>query len=81
MTCARKRIYPGIMRFCFCIRYGGLILQIPQQEQRHHYVKCTVCVRDYLDGTLGIFYGHHSLARYDQEGNLLTLKEKQIQAA
>jgi hypothetical protein len=63
------------------VRYGGLILQIPQQEHRHHYVKCTVCVRDYLDGTLGIFYGHHCLARYDQKGNLLTLKEKQIQAA
>jgi len=40
------------------IRYEGLILQIPPSPLRHHYVKTSVEVRKYLDGNLGIFYGH-----------------------
>lgn len=54
------------------VRYGGLILQIPKNDLRHHYVKTTVSVHVYEDETLGVFYGHLCLGRYDQFG---TLKE------
>lgn len=53
------------------VRYEGLILQIPPQQHRNHYVRCDVEVRKYLDGTIGVFYGHFCLGRYDQVGNLL----------
>jgi transposase len=54
------------------VRYEGMILQIPPQANRHHYVKAEVEVRKYLDHTLGIFYGHQCLGRYDQIGNLMS---------
>ena len=50
------------------IRYEGLILQIPPSPLRHHYVKTSVEVRKYLDGNLGIFYGHVCLGQYTQTG-------------
>lgn len=53
------------------VRYEGMVLQIPPQENRYHYVKAEVEVRQYLDNTLGIFYGHQCLGRYDQKGHLL----------
>jgi hypothetical protein len=53
------------------VHYEGLILQIPPQEHRNHYVRCDVEVRRYLNKTIGVFYGHYCLARYDQSGNLL----------
>lgn len=52
------------------VRYQGKILQIPPQDNRHHFVKAEVEVREYLDNTLAIFYGHCCLARYDQQANL-----------
>jgi len=53
------------------VRYEGLILQIPPHSNRHHYVKAEVEVRQYLDNTLGVFYGHQCLGRYDQAGSIL----------
>lgn len=55
------------------VRYGGLILQIPKNDLRPHYVKTTVSVHVYEDETLGIFYGHLCLGKYDKYG---TLKDK-----
>jgi len=63
------------------VRYEGLILQIPPQTNRHHYVKAEVEVRKYLDNTLGIFYGHQCLGRYDQMGNLLPQDQRIKEAA
>jgi transposase len=63
------------------VRYEGLVLQIPAQENRHHYVKAEVEIRKYLDHTLGIFYGHQCLGRYDQAGNLLVLEKPNKKAA
>ena len=34
-----------------CVRYNGRILQIPEQRHRHHFVKGTIQVHDYPDGT------------------------------
>jgi hypothetical protein len=63
------------------VRYETLVLQIPPQPNRHHYVKAEIEVRKYLDHTLGIFYGHQCLGRYDQAGNLLSSQNKREKAA
>ncbi len=52
------------------VRYQGLSLQIPQDPHRFHYVKVTVRVHAYPDGTLAVFHGPRCLARYSAEGVL-----------
>ena len=58
------------------VQYGGKKWQIPAQAHRHHYVKAEVEVREYIDGTLGIFYGHLCLGRYNGAGDVEVKKEK-----
>ena len=53
------------------VRYQGLSLQIPQDPHRFHYVKVTVRVHDYPDGTLAVFHGPRCLARYQADGRLI----------
>ncbi len=53
------------------VRYQGLSLQIPQDPHRFHYVKVTVRVHAYPDGTLAVFHGPRCLARYHAEGRLI----------
>lgn len=52
------------------VRYNGMVLQIPEQTHRHHFVKATVRVHAYADGTLAIFHGPRKLARYRADGSL-----------
>lgn len=52
------------------VRYNGMALQIPEQTHRHHFVKATVRVHAYPDGTLAIFHGPRKLARYQPDGSL-----------
>lgn len=54
-----------------CVRYDGLVLQIPPQAHRHHFVKATVTVRRYPAGGLALFHGPRCLARYTDDGALL----------
>ena len=54
------------------VRYKGLVLQIPEQRHRHHFVKLAVRVHEYADGALALFHGPRRLADYDADG---TLKE------
>lgn len=54
-----------------CVQWGKRSLQIPPQLHRHHYVKATVRVHEYPDGSLAIFDGPRCLARYNQAGTLL----------
>ena len=61
------------------VRYKNLILQIPKNEYRHQYIKAKVQVREYLDKTIGIFYGPLNIGRYDMDGNLLN--RGQVKAA
>jgi transposase len=56
------------------VRYQGTILQIPQDPHRFHYVKVTVRVHAYPDGTLAVFHGPRCLARYHAEGQLIETK-------
>jgi hypothetical protein len=53
------------------VRYQGLSLQIPQDPHRFHYVKVTVRVHAYPDGTLAVFHGPRCLARYHTDGRLI----------
>jgi hypothetical protein len=43
-------------------------LQIPPQGHRRHYVRATVRVHQYPDGSLAIFDGPRCLARFDPKG-------------
>jgi hypothetical protein len=52
------------------VRYDGLILQIPEQRHRHHFVKAKVRVHRYETGDLAIFHGPRRLARYHPDGTL-----------
>jgi len=53
------------------VRYQGTILQLPQDPHRFHYVKVTVRVHAYPDGTLAVFHGPRCLARYHADGRLI----------
>ncbi len=53
------------------VRYQGRSLQIPPDRHRFHYVKVTVRVHEYPDGTLAVFHGPRCLARYDTAGQLI----------
>lgn len=53
------------------VSYNAKLLQIPKQKDRCNYVKATVRVHEYLDGSMAIFHGPRKLAHYDLHGNLL----------
>lgn len=53
-----------------CVRFDGMTLQIPANRYRCHYVRVTVQVHRYLDGSLAIFHGPRRLADYDLRGKL-----------
>lgn len=53
------------------VRYQGLHLQIPPDPHRYHYVKVTVRVHEYPDGTLAVFHGPRCLAQYQPDGRLI----------
>jgi transposase len=54
-----------------CVRFEGLVLQIPADRHRCHYVKAKVRVHRHVDGTLAVFHGPRLLARYDALGRAL----------
>jgi transposase len=51
-----------------CVKFEGLILQIPPDRYRYHYVRVKVQVHRYPDGRLAIFHGPRKLATYDIRG-------------
>lgn len=73
----------GIWRETLCIRedravgndntvkWEGLSLQLPPSRLRPHFVKTTVCVHQYPDGTLTVFWGPHRLADYNANGIII----------
>jgi transposase len=50
------------------VAWNGMRLQIPASRLRPHFVKASVRVHEYPDGTLSVFLGPHLLARYTAEG-------------
>lgn len=61
-----------------CVRFENLVLQIPPDRHRCHYVKAKVRVHRYVDGRLGIFHGPRKLAAYDALGKELKQKNKVV---
>ncbi len=59
------------------VRYKTLVLQIPQDRHRHHYVKAKVKVHEYPDGHLAVFHGPRCLAKYNADGTSNQETEKQ----
>jgi len=53
-----------------CVSFEGMKLQIPANPHRCHYVKATVRIHRYSDGSLAIFHGPKKLADYDAQGKL-----------
>ncbi len=60
--------------------YGRRRLQLPANPSRAHYVKATVKVREYPDGTLAVFHGPRRLARYDAAGQALETSNLRVAA-
>jgi hypothetical protein len=55
------------------VGFGGLRLQLPESRVRHHYVKASVKVRQYPDGSLGVFHGPRCIGRYDAGGQEIAI--------
>jgi len=62
------------------VHYDNKILQIPKDKYRYHYVKATVRVHEYPDGSLAVFHGPRCLARYDETGGLLASGKNRLSA-
>ena len=58
------------------LRYKNMVLQIPEDRHRHHYVKAKVQVHHYPDGTMAIFHGPRQLAVFDENGKPMEDKDK-----
>lgn len=50
------------------VKWQRLTLQLPPSRLRPHFVKATVRVHEYPDGTITVFLGPHKLADYDAAG-------------
>lgn len=58
------------------IKWRGLSLQLPESRLRPHFVKATVRVHEYPDGTIAVFLGPHRLADYQANGDCAALDTK-----
>ncbi|HWP25690.1 MAG TPA: hypothetical protein VNL39_05030 [Xanthobacteraceae bacterium] len=61
----------GSQRRLVPLACAGHKLQLPQSPARAPFVKASVRVRQYPDGTLDLCHGPQRLARYDAEGQLI----------
>ena len=59
------------------VRYKRRLLQLPADRHRRHYVKATVRVHEYPDGTLAVFRGPRCLARYRATGEPIDTPTRQ----
>ena len=59
------------------VRYKRRVLQLPADRHRRHYVKATVRVHEYPDGTLAVFHGPRCLARYQTGGEPIDTPTRQ----
>lgn len=54
-----------------CVHFETLVLQIPADAHRCHYIQACVKVLRHLDGTLSLWRGPRRLARYQADGRLM----------
>jgi hypothetical protein len=64
-----------------CVSFEGMKLQIPRDNYRMHYVKATVRVHRYPDGSLALFHGPRCLARYTAQGEAISRVKSHKNAA
>jgi transposase len=58
------------------VKWRGRSLQLPPSKLRPHFVKASVRVHEYPDGSLAVFHGPHRLADFDATGKPLDTKDK-----
>jgi len=58
------------------VKWRGLTLQLPPSKLRPHFVKASVRVHEYPDGTLAVFLGPHRLADFNAAGKPLDTQDK-----
>jgi transposase len=62
------------------VRFEGLVLQIPADRHRCHYVKAKVRVHRYAEGSLAVFHGPRRLAAYGADGRLASAAQAEAPA-
>ena len=55
-----------------CVRFENLVLQIPADPHRCHYVKARVRANRYANGALALFHGPRGLAYFTPKGQPIT---------
>ncbi len=60
-----------------CVRFDGMILQIPADQHRCHYVKARVRVNRYANGAIALFHGPRGLAYFTPDGSPITADMQQ----
>jgi len=58
------------------VKWRGLRLQLPPSRLRQHFVKASVRVHEYPDGSIAVFWGPHRLADYDSLGAIQDQKDQ-----
>src|SRR5580658_208371 len=58
------------------VKWRGLALQLPPSPLRPHFVRATVRVHEYPEGSLAVFLGPNRLADYNATGTLIEHKRK-----
>lgn len=53
------------------VAFNRLVLQLPQSPTRLHFVRCSVLVHEFPNGTLGISFQGRLIARFSSKGDLL----------
>jgi transposase len=61
-----------------CVSFDNIILQIPKDHYRCHYIKAKIRVHRYGNGDLAIFHGPRKLAGYDNKGKIKILADTQV---
>ena len=61
-----------------CVKFDGLVLQIPPDRYRYHYVRVKVKVYRYPNGQLAIFHGPRKLATYDVQGKEIAGRQQKV---
>ena len=60
-----------------CVRFEGMILQIPADKHRCHYVKARVRVNRYANGAIALFHGPRGLAYFAPDGSPIIERAQQ----
>lgn len=61
-----------------CVKFNALVLQIPPDRYRYHYVRVKVKVYRYPNGQLAIFHGPRKLATYDVQGKEIAGRQRKV---